>query len=245
MAHTTYRSAQARRKRRIDTLKIWGFLFFIFALGFLFGFILNPASFAMTGSPDETEVTIISESCPIITDEPKPTEMIEIVSDVEPTTQAVVTEAPVVDDVKFYYDVPLSEELQDYIFDLCEKEEVPSSLIIAMIDQESDFRPNVISASNDYGLMQINKCNHEWLKETYNITDILDPQQNILAGVKILGEYYHKYDNPHKVLMAYNMGENGMKKAWNSGTYSTSYSREVVAQWEDYQKIYDEGVKND
>ena len=70
---------------------------------------------------------------------------------------------PVPEPQVFYFDIPLSEELQDYIREKCSEYEVPMELVIALIDKESSFRSDVVSTTNDYGFMQINQCNHEWL----------------------------------------------------------------------------------
>ena len=77
---------------------------------------------------------------------------------------------PVAEEVT-YFDVPLSHSLQRYIYEVCADENVPVSLIIAMIDQESKFNPEVVSKTGDYGLMQINTINHEWLAEEYRTAD--------------------------------------------------------------------------
>lgn len=152
----------------------------------------------------------------------------------EPETEEVKPEEKTV-----YFDCPLSYEIQDYIFEVCTENDVPPSLVIALIDSESQFDPNVISPTADYGLMQINVCNHEWLSETYGITDFLDPKQNILGGVKILANIYPKYDNPHYVVMAYHMGESGAETARENGVTSTEYSKEVVSKWYMYQVDHD------
>lgn len=137
----------------------------------------------------------------------------------------------------FYFNVPLESSVQNYIFELCEKEGIELTLIFAMIQNESNFNANIISRTNDYGLMQINKINHQWLSETYNITDFLDPYQNILCGVKIISKYVHKYDGDlNRALMAYNLGETGAKRAWQNGIYSTAYSQRIL----EYKKHYDE-----
>lgn len=36
------------------------------------------------------------------------------------------------------------------------------------------------------------------------------------------------YDDPDKALMAYNMGDSGMKSAWSKGQHSSKYSRAVI-----------------
>lgn len=59
---------------------------------------------------------------------------------------------PIPEPQVFYFDVPLSEELQDYIREKCSEYEVPMELVIALIDKESSFRSDVVSTTNDYGL---------------------------------------------------------------------------------------------
>ena len=98
------------------------------------------------------------------------------------------------------------------------------TLFIAQMYHESTFRINLISGTNDYGLMQINKCNHKWLGELLGNNDFLDPYNNIEAGVYMLSSYLHKYNDVEKALVCYNRGESAVKK----GTYSTSYSKGVL-----------------
>ena len=112
------------------------------------------------------------------------------------------------------------------------------SLIIAMIEVESSFRPNVISGTSDYGLMQINKINHEWLTEEYGITDFLDPYQNVFCGITIIAGHLEKTDGDIALaLMRYNCGATGAKRLWDKGIYSTSYTEKILAAMEVYDEI--------
>lgn len=151
----------------------------------------------------------------------------------KPNESTPVDTEPVV----FYWDVPLSEDLQDYIRTLCEEYSVPEELILAMIEVESSFRPNVISASGDYGYMQINRCNHEWLTEELGVTDFLDPYQNILCGVYIISGHLEKTESDAaKALMRYNCGATGAWRLWQKGIYSTEYTRKVMSAYEIYKE---------
>lgn len=109
-------------------------------------------------------------------------------------------------------------------------------MVLAVMDQESDYREKVISKTNDYGIMQINKVNHEWLKEELGIDDFLDAEQNILAGIRMLSELTEKYEDPHQVLMAYNCGEAGAKKLWKQGKTTSEYSREIMIRAEELRE---------
>ncbi len=139
-----------------------------------------------------------------------------------------------------YLDIPLSHSLQRYIFEVCADNDVPVSLVIAMIDTESNFNPEVISKSDDYGLMQINIINHDQLAEEYRCADMLDPYQNVFCGVRIIKSYIDKYDDFGKALMAYNMGDYGARKAWGDGITESPYSKKVLKA----MKNYEEEVQN-
>lgn len=135
-----------------------------------------------------------------------------------------------------YYSVPLSHSLQDFIYEVCADEGVPMSLAIAMIDHESGFNPEVVSETDDFGLMQVNEVNHDRLEEQYRCADMLNSYQNVFCGIKIIGSYIAKYDDLGKALMAYNMGDYGARKAWNNGITSTAYSDSILALMNRYEQ---------
>ena len=137
-----------------------------------------------------------------------------------------IEETEVVEEVK-YYDCPLSEDLQDYIRTLCEENNVPMDLVIAQIQVESNFKADCVSGTSDYGLMQINKINHGWLKGKYGITDFLDPYDNVLCGIKILAGHLENNESLEKALMSYNMGTAGADKLWKQGIHTTKYVEKI------------------
>lgn len=124
----------------------------------------------------------------------------------------------------------LDDEIQQMILERCEKYNIDFAFAMAVIFKESSFKPSVVSKSNDYGLMQINKINHEWLSEKLGITDFLDPEQNVTAGLYMLRDLFEKYEDPAKVLMAYNLGETGAKRLWVQNIYSTDYAERILQQ---------------
>ena len=145
-----------------------------------------------------------------------------------------------------YFDVPLSHSLQTYIYEVCADEEVPVTLVLAMIDHESKFNPEIVSATDDYGLMQINRINYDKLAEDYQCADMLNSYQNVFCGVKIIGSLLKEYDNDYtKALMAYNMGEYGAKKAWSNGITSTDYTVNVLGLREYYEEVKDNAASAD
>jgi len=158
----------------------------------------------------------------------EPTESIEPEHEIEATAEPT---EEIIEEPDFEpYDIPLSAELQLYTFDLCEERGLDFEIVLALMYAESSYRPNIISRTNDYGLMQLNRVNHKWLRTELGITDFLDAEQNIDAGTFLLMNISEKYPDTHKMLMAYNFGEAGAKRHWNNGVYSSRYSRKIVAK---------------
>ena len=137
----------------------------------------------------------------------------------------------------FLFDVPLSDSLQRYIYEICADENVPVTLVMAMIEHESGFDPKAVSPTDDYGLMQINAVNHEWLKEEYRCADMMNPYQNVFCGISIISSYIDKYGELDKALMAYNMGNYGAQKAWKNGVTGIAYSEEILSLMKEYEEV--------
>lgn len=193
------------------------------AVGFVIGTVSTPGSEELTEEVSES----ITDNNEILTEK-------EVVSVPVETSTCEISEILVTEVVEpdvGYYNCPLSHDLQDYIRELCDENGIPMSLVIAMIDVESSFNPDVVSSTDDYGLMQINKCNHGWLRKQ-GVTDVLDPYQNVYSGITILSQCYN--GNMSKALMSYNLGAGGASELWDEGVYSTYYSRLVLATKEVY-----------
>ena len=133
-----------------------------------------------------------------------------------------------------YYNIPLSKDLQLYTYNKCVEYGIPYyyELVLAIMWQESNYTADIISPTDDYGIMQINSCNHPWLVDLLGPTDFLDARDNINAGVYIISKLLIKYGDVHKALMSYNMGEYGASLNWQDGNYTSDYSRGVVTKRE-------------
>jgi hypothetical protein len=121
----------------------------------------------------------------------------------------------------------LDKKYQKHLLKMCKKYKVEKyyKLFIAQMYHESGFNTNIISQTKDYGLMQINICNHKWLGKKFNNNDFLNPYNNIEAGVYMMSIFLHKYNNVEKALVCYNRGEYAVKK----GIHSTTYSKGVLS----------------
>ena len=98
-------------------------------------------------------------------------------------------------------------------------------IALGLIRAESTYRPNLISKTNDYGLMQINRGNHSSVRRALGLpsdASFLDPYVNIMGGCYILGNAYAQHGDWHLALISYNYGY------VPSGKTSTDYSRRVM-----------------
>ncbi|WP_293969478.1 lytic transglycosylase domain-containing protein [uncultured Ruminococcus sp.] len=129
---------------------------------------------------------------------------------------------------KHYYNVPLSDDLQDYIFDVSENYGVPSDVIIAVIQKESNYDQYAVGGSGEQGYMQIHPCNYETLYEELGVTDLFSAEQNILSGAYLLSAFFERYDTINEALMCYNCGEAGANRLWEQGITETDYCRGVT-----------------
>lgn len=137
-----------------------------------------------------------------------------------------------------YYNVPLSDDLQQFTQDLCEAFGVDFRLVLAMMAQESYYDTNSISKANDngsrdWGIMQINSLYHGHYEEVLGITDWLDPYQNIYAGIYILADYAY-LDDYQTMAMFYNTGP-GTGKEYVQAGYFNTHSEKVMGYYEELE----------
>ena len=180
---------------------------------------------AETAQSDEWALQIVSlaagiaQEPPLVQDEPP-----ELLKS-EPQEEQAPT-------VPIYKAVDLPADLQRFIYDQCEAlglraPGVDYETVLALITVESSCDPDAVSGTHDVGLIQINTSNHQWLRERLGITDFTDPKQNIIAGTTMLADFA-EYEDPHKMLMAYNFGPGRAATLWAEGTTSSNYSRTVM-----------------
>ena len=130
------------------------------------------------------------------------------------------------------WDVPLEKDLQLFIADLCEEMSIEPELVLAMIEQESQWNPEAVGdGGRSFGLMQVQRWCHKDRMNRLGCDDLLDPYQNVLVGIDILAEKMAKYDTTGEALTAYNAGDSGAYKHYFSkGIYANDYAKQVLAR---------------
>ena len=113
-----------------------------------------------------------------------------------------------------------SNAYDDKILQYANKYGIDPNYVKATIAVESGFNPNAKSATNDYGLMQLNARYHG---------KVLNVDENLDKGCKYLAQCLKEFNGDmNKASMGYNMGIGGDKKL---GASSSAYSRKVVANY--------------
>lgn len=83
-------------------------------------------------------------------------------------------------------DVPMAEEDQKAIYDICNDYKIAFTLVMAMIEHESGFDAAARSNTGDSGLMQINDCNSARLAEM-GLKDLFDIRENVVGRLYASG----------------------------------------------------------
>lgn len=107
-----------------------------------------------------------------------------------------------------------------YVEQVSEINGVRPEVVLAIIDRESNFQPDVTNPdSGCAGLMQLAPCTLDWLEnETGCRYDPYDPFQNIAGGVYLLGWLYDRYDGDEPMaLLAYAEGYGGAERMVSEG----------------------------
>ena len=104
-------------------------------------------------------------------------------------------------------DVPLRAELQAVLLDACAEHGIDPLLMLGLIETESNFQEDVVSRTGDYGLCQLN---HNYFDPG------MTPEENLRAGIGLLGLHLKTYGNISAALTAYHWGHDNGSRGYAS-----------------------------
>jgi soluble lytic murein transglycosylase-like protein len=98
-----------------------------------------------------------------------------------------------------------------------EQHGLPALLVLALIEQESHFRPKAVGPGGSLGLMQLMPKVAADLAARHGIPwqglrTLTDPVKNVHLGVLYLAEMRDAFDDTHLAMAAYNIGPGAVKK---------------------------------
>lgn len=136
-----------------------------------------------------------------------------------------------------YYDVPLTIDEQNIVYEICLYYNIDVKLVYQIIRQESNWNEKAVSKTNDHGLMQLNGRYYNSYKDrndgfNYLLKDfnIYNKIHNILLGVRQLAEWKKVcnskgYYEVNSMLECYNRGY-----GYFDNTSNTRYSNSVLSR---------------
>lgn len=142
---------------------------------------------------------------------------------------------------------PLDAETAKVVLECADTFKVRPSLILGIMDLESNFGQYLVGTSQDRGYMQIIPGTEKWLATaygeelgiTYNPDNIFEADYNIPLAVKYIQVLRMEYgSNYTKILTSYNRGNYGLQKWYEEhGTYETAYSRVILKREQKYLEV--------
>lgn len=152
----------------------------------------------------------------------KEVQQIEVV-EIQPTAETI-QEQPKEQEPEFiaYDDVPLSEDEQIHMQEICKELNVSYEFCLAIMESESTFKADAVGDGGEsIGYFQINQANWKRMDEDYGL-DVTDSMDNIECGVRMIWELFEKYgDDPYLVIMCYKCGERRGQDLYRQGIYIT------------------------
>ncbi|HET7415381.1 MAG TPA: LysM peptidoglycan-binding domain-containing protein [Arthrobacter sp.] len=108
---------------------------------------------------------------------------------------------------------PSAAEVQDIIVQTARQMGVPPSLALAHAYQESGFNHRAVSPANAIGTMQVIPSSGEWASQLVGRQlNLLDPYDNITAGVAIIDALLRTSDSREKAIASYYQGQWSVEK---------------------------------
>jgi uncharacterized coiled-coil protein SlyX len=139
---------------------------------------------------------------------------------------------------------PLDFETACIVVEYANQFELNPSLILAVIDLESNFKQYEVGAADDRGYMQIIPSTEKWLANeygdkigvTYDPEKIFDPEYNIGLGAAYLSLLKNVHgEDYNRILSEYNRGPYNLRRYYEANnTYVTTYSRVVLSREKKY-----------
>jgi soluble lytic murein transglycosylase-like protein len=122
----------------------------------------------------------------------------------------------------------------DIVDVIMSQRDVPVALVLAVISQESEFKPYAISNKGAKGIMQIMPITFNVYSQSALLKGdrhVYDPEQNVRAGILCLKELWDRFGDWRMVLRAYQAGpENAGNKKFDW------YVNAVIKKMEQYRR---------
>ena len=134
------------------------------------------------------------------------------------------------------------QALKTYTKEVCAEYDVDQTLALGVIYNESRFQSGLTHLNSngtmDYGLMQVNEVNFDYLHETLGINsmqELLDDNVGIRCGVQLLAYHKQYTDDDSSALLRYQVGAGRYNQYLKSGEWSNETHQRVLTYQKEFQ----------
>lgn len=138
----------------------------------------------------------------------------------------------------------LAMPLQAAAMEACEVQELSEAVgrtygicpefLQAIAWQESSWQPDA-SAGGCEGLMQVAASWHSDRMVRLGVTDLYEPEGNMLVAADYLAELFERWEDPAMVLMVYN-GDSRAQHYWETGEEISEYALQILEMSEQLER---------
>lgn len=136
-----------------------------------------------------------------------------------------------------------NDDLKFFTQAVCDEYGVDYSLTLGVIYNESRFQSSLThvnsNGTTDYGLMQVNEVNFDYLHDTLGINsmcELLDDRTGIRCGIQLLAYHKQYTQNDSSALLRYQIGAGKYKKYISSGRYTNQTHQRVLTYQSEFEK---------
>jgi soluble lytic murein transglycosylase len=127
-----------------------------------------------------------------------------------------------------------AKKLAKLIIEECDNYEIDPSLVLAIIQVESNFSPTAVSDKGAIGLMQVMPSTADYLAEKLGISisgkkELHDPFLNVRLGIYYISLLEGRFDNVEDALFAYYYGPSRFESYRYVGRKLPKYVRKVLS----------------
>ena len=132
---------------------------------------------------------------------------------------------------------PQSRRIADAIMDESQRYAFDPIFLMAVIENESKFNPDIVGTSGELGLMQILPDTGKWIATKFDFkwkgpASLKDPVTSIRIGSAFLAHLRERFDFHGRLyLAAYNMGIRNVNRNLARQVWPKTYSNRVMAKY--------------
>ena len=120
---------------------------------------------------------------------------------------------------------PTAQRVVKAAYEQAPKQRISPTLVLAIVAQESGFRPAAQSSRGAQGLMQVRAVDHPDKLRGKQHSALLEPETNIEVGTQVLAEYLDEHGGQLDAAL----------KAYSGN--ASAFSRKVRAAWQEFEQV--------